>query len=92
MRQIKLFIRPVRLFPPIISLTLTLLLCPFLLYAPLNHTQLPYSVSGGDNKGQPDLLLILIFPYITFYQHLMMPFQRLLGIIIDSLPMTFQQK
>ena len=43
-------------------------------------------------KGQPSILLIVIFTSIPFYQTLMLSSQRLLDIIIDSLPLLFRQK
>ena len=57
-----------------------------------DHAHFPHSGSGGDHKGRSALLVILIFASLSFYQPLIIPSQRLLNILIDSLPLIFQHK
>ena len=74
---------------PLLSITLIVHFDPFPCSAPLDHSHFPHSGSGGDNKGQPAVLPILIFASLPFYHPHMMTSQRLLNIIIDRLPLLF---
>ena len=54
------------------------------------HAQFSHSSGGGDHKGWPSLLLILIFASLLFYQPLSLTYQLLLDVLVDSLPLLFQ--
>ena len=92
MRQITFFIHTVSCCLPLLLLSLIFCFCPLPRYIYLDRAHFPHSGGGGDHKGWPDLLLIFIFSSLPFYWPLMLPSQRLLDILIDSLPLLFQRE
>ena len=91
-RQITLFLRSISCLLPLLSITLILRFGPFPLSVTLDYAHFSHKEGVGDHKGLPTLLIIIIFASLIFYQPLIPPSQRLLNILIDSLPLISQHE